>query len=1004
MVLSPMQNVSFRLASGESLDVRTFSVTEKIGTPFAIELIARSPDPDLDLEGFVGEPARFEIAHGRSWVGAVRAFELVQAEPTGLSTYRVELVPALWLLTQRRNHRIFQRMTEPEMAMQLLAEWKIAFEARLDAATYKKRDYRVQYGESDFAFLSRMLEDAGVSYWFETSGDQTKLVLCDAPQSGEARAPIHHCDDPSTVPYQDFVTALSVVREVKPGKYTVRDIDFRIPPSYPLLATHNATAKHVEAQLESFHYVPGAFLYEAEGGGSPVADDKLAVRSSEREAELLAQRRLEAKRSESRTYAFNTSALDLRPGVRVPILGHARSELGPEHPLLVTEIILRGEVNGEWSMRCRAKPGEAPYRPALSTPKPKVSGVETATVVGAAGDEIHTDEFGRVRVHFHWDRQSHMNDDSSCWVPVSHPWAGTGFGGMNIPRVGQEVIIDFLGGDPDRPVVMGRLYTASQPVPFKLPDNKTQSGWKSNSTTGTGGYNEVMFEDAAGAELLRMQAERDMNTLVKHDEVHTVQNDRTRKVLRHETTDIGGNRTETVKLDETITIGGDRTETVIQNEDLTVQGNRSRAVQGNEDVFIGANYSGQVVQNLSQTIGANASALITANRSAQIGASDSTTVGVNRSASVGVSDAVTVGFSYSVSVAPGGAPLGSQKMTPGKTEITTGLGATLTLEGAKITLKADTLVFEAKNIYGIAEEKIAFGGRAGVSMGSANGEAKVNGKTLKLSGVSSADLTSPGATTVSGTPVQLNGPGLFAGRVTELAPATITTGAALVVIGGASFPYEVTKLPDGTLKVGDHILIRPGVDNPEFQSLVMRDLGVMSSTPSGRGMLDNIQNNPGGHDVTIREYTAAEAAKWGENNSLAYRQGDGGLLTYDASGNPVPGSGAGTEIAYNPSIKLGPAGQEEPADAVLFHEMSHAEHNANGTNRAGDAMDHGWDNREEWQTIEGGVNQPGGSNDIPGAPVSPSENDYLGDRNYPYRRTDHGSGYSNPDGSPIGGP
>jgi uncharacterized protein involved in type VI secretion and phage assembly len=310
MVLSPMQNVSFRLASGESLDVRTFSVTEKIGTPFAIELIARSPDPDLDLEGFVGEPARFEIAHGRSWVGAVRAFELVQAEPTGLSTYRVELVPALWLLTQRRNHRIFQRMTEPEMAMQLLAEWKIAFEARLDAATYKKRDYRVQYGESDFAFLSRMLEDAGVSYWFETSGDQTKLVLCDAPQSGEARAPVHHCDDPSTVPYQDFVTALSVVREVKPGKYTVRDIDFRIPPSYPLLATHNAPAKHVEA-----------------------------------------------------------------------------------------------------------------------TPKPKVSGVESATVVGARGEEIHTDEFGRVRVHFHWDRESQMDDNSSCWIHVSQPWGGTGFGG-----------------------------------------------------------------------------------------------------------------------------------------------------------------------------------------------------------------------------------------------------------------------------------------------------------------------------------------------------------------------------------------------------------------------------------------------------------------------------------------------------------------------------------------------------------------------------------------------
>ncbi|MBL8743916.1 MAG: type VI secretion system tip protein VgrG, partial [Myxococcales bacterium] len=533
----------------------------------------------------------------------------------------------------------------------------------------------------------------------------------------------------------------------------------------------------LEDELERFHYVPGAFLFEGEAGGSPHADGKLAARTSEREGELLAQRRLEAQRSQSRTYKFVTNAFDVRPGMRVPIAGHARNELGPDHPLLVTETVMRGTHAGDWSMTCRAKQGDAPFRPPVATPKPKVSGVETATVVGADGDEIHTDEFGRIRVHFHWDRQSRMNDDSSCWVPVSHPWAGTGFGGMNIPRVGQEVVIDFLGGDPDRPIVIGRIYTALQPVPFKLPEMKTQSGWKSNSTTGSGGYNEVMFEDAVGQELLRMQAERDMQTLIKHDERRTVQNDRSKRVLNNETSDIGGNRTETVKLNETITVGGNRTETVIGNEDLTVQQNRSRAVNVDEDIFIGANYSRQIVANASDVIGQNSSLNVASNRSAQIGASDSTTVALTRTATMGISDSVTVGASYSISVAPGGAPLGSQHMTPGKTEITTGLGATITLEGAKITLQADTIVFEAKNIYGSASEQILFGGRTGVMLGSASGEAKVNGKTLKLRGDSSADLTSTGATTVSGTPVQLNGPGMFAGRVTEQAPATITTGA-----------------------------------------------------------------------------------------------------------------------------------------------------------------------------------------------------------------------------------
>ncbi|MCA9623737.1 MAG: type VI secretion system tip protein VgrG, partial [Myxococcales bacterium] len=662
----PIPNASFRLASGEWLDVRVFHVTEEIGSPFTVELTTVHPDPDLDLEGFVGEPGRFELAGGRSWVGAVRAFELVQAEAEGLSTYKVVLVPMLWLLTQRTNHRIFQRMTEPAMATLLLDEWGVDYELSIDAEAYKKRDYRVQYGESDFAFMSRMLEDAGITYWFETRGDSTVMVLSDSPQTGDLRAPLPHVPEVGEAQLGQVVTKLSVARELRPGKYSVRDVDFRIPPNYPLLASTAASqAKPVENDLESFEYTPGAFLFEGEGGGSPAADDKLSVRSSEREGERLAMRRLEAARSEAKHYRFQTNALDVKPGLRMVVTDHSRSDLGVDQPLLVTQTVLHGDVGGEWSMRCRAARGDIPFRSPVSTPKPKVAGVETATVVGASGDEIHTDEFGRIRVHFHWDRDSKMNDESSCWVPVSHPWAGTGFGGMNIPRVGQEVVIDFLGGDPDKPVVMGRLYTALQSVPFKLPENKTQSGWKSNSTTGSGGYNEIMFEDDVGREQVRIQAERNMDTLVKHDQTLTVENDRTKKVLNDEISDIGANRTETVKLDETITIGANRTETVIADESLTVQGNRSRAVHGDEDTFIGGSFSGQVVANLAQTIGANAAHIIMANRSAQIGASDSTTVAIARSASIGVSDATTVGASYSVSVAPGGAPLGAYNMTPG---------------------------------------------------------------------------------------------------------------------------------------------------------------------------------------------------------------------------------------------------------------------------------------------------------------------------------------------------
>ncbi len=573
-----LPDLSF-FAGDSTLDVRGFHVKDPIGALFSVELTVVSPDPDLDLDGLIGEPGRFAIGARRAWAGVVESFEQVRAEPSGLSTYRAHLVPRLWLLTQRRNHRIFQRLTEPDIAMRLLAEWGIPFEPRLDRAAYKKRDYRVQYAESDFAFLSRMLEDAGITYWFEGAGDESVMVLSDAPHTGEVRRPLEFVDDPTGVAATDYATALSVKRRLKPGRYTMRDVDHRLPATHRLLATSNQSSKAIEGALERFHYVPGAFLFEGQGGDTPTADDKLAVRSSELEAERLVQRRLEVSRGEARVYRFRSNALDLQPGHRVSIAGHPKSELGSEQPLLITETSFAGEATGRFTIACEARASDVPYRPALSTPKPKVSGVETAVVVGSPGEEIHTDELGRVRVHFHWDRESQMNDESSCWIPVSQPWAGTGFGGMNLPRVGQEVIVDFLGGDPDRPMITGRVYTTPEPVPYKLPENKTQSGWKSSSTDHTGGYNEIMFEDRAGKELVRIQAERDLHRLVKHDEEDAVLNDRSRTVGRDESVAVGGDRTHQVTGNERIAIG--------QNQRTFIGVNRATQVGDTDSTIVG---------------------------------------------------------------------------------------------------------------------------------------------------------------------------------------------------------------------------------------------------------------------------------------------------------------------------------------------------------------------------------------------------------------------------------
>jgi type VI secretion system secreted protein VgrG len=354
-----------------------------------------------------------------------------------------------------------------------------------------------------------------------------------------------------------------VGRRIRPGKYTVRDHDYRRPASYKLMASV-AGALPVEEQLERYHYVPGAFLYEsAKGDSTPSADDKGKYRADESEGQALARRRLDAQRVSMREVVFKTNTLDPAPGVVLSFLDHPKRELASGKQLLVTASTLEGEMPGQWVHTCTAVSADARYRPPLVTPKPRAQGVESATVVGPPGEEIHVDEFGRVRVQFHWDREGAWDSNSSCWIHVNQPWGGAGFGGTSLPRIGQEVIVDFLGADPDRPVVTGRVYTNLTKTPYTLPGNKTQSGWKSNSSPTTGGYNEIMLEDSAGNELFRMQAEKDHHKLVKNDENVTIGNDRTSSIGNDESRLIGNdslkqvlnNLTETVGVLKTVVVG-----------------------------------------------------------------------------------------------------------------------------------------------------------------------------------------------------------------------------------------------------------------------------------------------------------------------------------------------------------------------------------------------------------------------------------------------------------------
>jgi len=675
MSASRTSNLSVELASGDGFDVREFSVSEKISQLFEVRLIALSDNPSVDFEAIVGQPARFVMHHGhgegaapRIWTGICNELEQLGAEETGLSSYNISIVPTLWLATQRRNHRMFQQISEPDIVVKMLSEWGIEPVLKIDKGAYKKRKYRVQYAETDYAFISRMLEDAGICFYFEPSEEGTKLVLSDAPQSNAPRKPIAFRDNPTTAD-REHVTVVRMARKVRPGKYTMRDVDYRRPPSYNLAATASGAEIPLEDRLESFHYTPGAFLFGAEkGDDTPSADDKGKARTDEAEGAKLAQKRLEAKRGSGTAISFQTNVLDLAPGVVTSFLDHPRADLASDKKLLVTESHMAGTSTGEWSHHCEAKSTKIPHRPKAAMARPKVNGVESATVVGPAGEEIHCDEFGRVRVHFHWDRESKMDDNSSCWIPVSQPWGGAGYGGMNLPRIGQEVLVDFLGGDPDRPVVVGRVFTNLQKVPYKLPDNKTQSGLRSNSTGGGGGYNEMMFEDAVGKELVRFQAERDYNKLVKNDENTTVGNDRTKEIKR----------------DEKVTVGNDRTKLVKANETITIGKNLMKTVQASEREVTGVNRS--------------------------------VVVGVNRSTQIGAIDSTMVGGTHSVQIAPpgegGGGATTAHVMEHDKITLGTPGGASITLEGNKVTITATT---------------IEVAGSGGVSVLSSGGDVVIKG-------------------------------------------------------------------------------------------------------------------------------------------------------------------------------------------------------------------------------------------------------------------------------------
>jgi type VI secretion system secreted protein VgrG len=712
-------------AGAESLQFRALSARDELGRLFSYELDLISDDPALKASDLLGQTMTVHLEQRdgelRHFNGYITDFALVGSSGS-FALYHVTLRPWLWLLTRTANCRIFQHLSVPDIVRQIFRDQGLTdFEERL-SGNYQKSDFTVQYRESDFNFVSRLMEREGIYYYFKHAQDKHILVLADSYSAHDAGS---GCE---TLPYfppdiqrdarMEFVDSWTTSHHLETGAYALSDFDFQ-RPNANLQAKLSAPNDHAQANFEIFDY-PGAYTQVRAG------EDYAKIRLEERHVDYAGAH----GRTNARPFAvgnfFTLAEHPVEDQNREYLIVSAHHEMRTHDPRSGAELP-EEEVH-----RCDFSVIESsrPFRPARLSKAPIVHGPQTAIVVGKAGEDIWTDDHGRVKVKFHWDRFASGDENSSCWVRVSQAWAGSGWGGIHIPRIGQEVIIDFLEGDPDRPIITGRVYNGDNRTPFALPANQTQSGIKSHSTKGGGqnNFNALRFEDKKGSEQVYLQAEKDLDSLVKndetrdvkHDQTITIGNDRKKTVVKNETVLVQGSRTETVAKQETITIGGSRTESVALAESITVGAARTTAIGGADSLTVGG----------AQMVSVGGA------RSIAVGGVESTSIGGARSVDVGANESVSISGSRTEDV---------------------GKDVTVSIQGkSSQTVAKDSVVDVGKKlVINVADEVVIKTGEATITM-KKNGDITIKGKNIKLDGSGKVNVKASSDVVLKGSKVTQN--------------------------------------------------------------------------------------------------------------------------------------------------------------------------------------------------------------------------------------------------------
>ena len=620
------------------------SGSEAVSAPFSFALDILSENHNISFPDIIAKNITVSIllenGENRFINGIVSRFSQGRGggEAGGdprFSYYRAEIVPWLWLLRRTSDSRIFQGLSTPEIIEKIFTEKGFSdYKIKLQG-TYDKRNYCIQYRETDFNFVSRLMEEEGIYYFFEHEESKHTLILSDTPQEHKP------CVNQENARYQlsegghieeDTISSLEFIQEIRAGKYTINDFNFETPNT-SLLVEVPSKYKLGQGERELYDY-PGG--YDKRAGG-----------------DRFAKMRMQEEETAITTINGGSNCRAFTSGYRFQLQGFYRDDMNNKEYVLTSvyheanQEYIPGEESTEFSYTNNFSciPFEVPFRPSRNTPRPVVEGVQTAIVVGPGGEEIYTDEHGRVKVQFHWDREGGKNENSSCWIRVSQVWAGSGWGAMYIPRIGQEVIVDFEEGDPDRPIITGRVYHGINKPPYSLPGDKTKSTIKSNSSPGGSGSNELRFEDKKGKEEIYIHAQKDLNTLVEAAETHTVGANRTVHVKAHfkETIDSGEDRTvtagskETISGGETRDVSGGVTESIDGGETRKVTGGQTETIDGSETRKVSGSMVEDIGGALKQTVGA--------------GMTINSPAGITINAASGVTINAPAGFTV---IAPGG--------------------------------------------------------------------------------------------------------------------------------------------------------------------------------------------------------------------------------------------------------------------------------------------------------------------------------------------------------------